>query len=305
MSNTNLHLVFDSIYRFFTKESSKDALRNILAICIPAVLLFYTTNLDIAIAFAVGTLLASLTDLPGNRQDKKQTALWCIPLFFIASTSTVLSLHDALWLTPILLTLLGFRCALLLALGSRIATVGTLTLIVISFTIGLKPNSPLIFSISFLTGTVWFFSLSLLQTYLLPYRSLQYAMREGFSTLAQLLRTKAKCYDTEISLSQVYNELSLVHIQVSEQLENVRSLLLRESTLLTSEDTSPSHWLSKTYSLIDLYELMMAVDNDYETIREQLKDTAALPIIRKAIYALSDEIEACNGTHISTRKVAY
>ncbi|HLS94764.1 MAG TPA: FUSC family membrane protein [Sphingobacterium sp.] len=296
MSITDLHLVYRHIRQFFAKESSRDGLRNTLAICVPAILLFYAAELNIAVAFAVGTLLSSLTDAPGNRADKTQTALWCTPLFFVASSATVITLHHAMWLMPILLIVFGFACSLLWALGSRMAAVGTLTLIVMSFTIGLKPPAPFLFSASFLAGTIWFFCVSLIQAYLKPYRSLQYAVRDGFGALAVLLRTKARCYDTNVPLPQVYHELSLVHIQVSEQLEAVRSLLLREPSLIAPADATPSQWLSRTYSLIDLYELLMAVDNDYETIREQLADTGALPIIRRAINVLSKEIQACDDT---------
>ncbi|MFD2553297.1 FUSC family protein [Sphingobacterium tabacisoli] len=280
-----------TVHHFFGKEFSKDALRNILVILLPAILLFYTVSLDVAIAFAVGVILSSLTDLPGNRQDKTMTAIWCTPLFAITAFSTALALHYLSWGILPILGIWGFLCTLLITLGPRWGVIGNLTLIVISFTIGLKPQDPVIFALSFSLGTCCFFAVSLLQAYLSPYRSLKYAMKEGFEQMATLLQAKIKCYDEKTPLEQVYRELSLLHIKISEQLENIRSLLLREKVLISSGQHADLIWLNKIYRLIDLYELLMGIDTDYETIREKLKHSEVLPIIRHILLLLSDEIK--------------
>lgn len=275
---------------FFGKEFSKDALRNILIILLPAALLFYTLSLDVAIAFAVGVILSCLTDLPGNRKDKTMTALWCTLFFAITAFATAFALHYLSWSILLILGLWGFLCTLLIAWGPRWGVIGNLTLIVISFTIGLKPNDPLIFALSFSLGTLSFFIISLIQVYRSPYRSLKYAMKEGFEQMAILLQSKIKCYDEKTSLEQVYRELSLLHIKISEQLESIRSLLLREKTLISTSQNSNLIWLNKIYRLIDLYELLMGIDTDYETIREKLKHNEALFIIRHILVLLSEEI---------------
>lgn len=285
-----------SIKHFFAKEFSKDALRNILVILTPAVALYYTIGIDTAIAFAVGVVLSSLTDLPGNRQDKKLTTMWCTPLFTIAAWSTSMALHHVSWgIIPILATF-GFFCTLLIAFGPRWGVIGNLTLIVISFTIGLKPHNPLLFATAFTSGTLVFFTVSLIQVYLSPYRSLKFAMKEGFELMAILLETKIKCYDEKAPLDQVYKELSLLHIKISEQLEIIRSLLLREKNLVSSCQDKDLIWLNKIYRLIDLYELLMGIDTDYETIREQLNNNETLPIIRHILLLLSEEIKELETT---------
>lgn len=272
----------------FKKESSKDALRNILVVVIPSVLLFYLVSLDFAIAFGVGVILTALTDLPGNRQDKRTSALWCILLFFIASFLSSYSLRYSDYGILIVLALFGFFCNMIISLGPRIAVVGNLTLIVVSFTIGLRPADPTIFTIGLTLGCIWFFFVSLVQVHLFPYRSLKYAMNEGFENMSLLLKVKVKCYDENIPLDQVYKQLTLLHIKISDQLEIIRSLVLREKALIHSEKEDHI-WLNKIYRLIDLYELLMANDYDYETIREKLHTTKALPIIQKALFELAEE----------------
>lgn len=280
-----------TIHHFFGKEFAKDALRNILVILLPSILLFYTIGLNPAIAFAVGVTLSSLTDLPGNRQDKTMTAIWCTALFALTAFSTSMALHYLSWGILPILAIWGFSCTMLIVLGQRWAVIGNLTLIVISFTIGLKPQDPLSFTLYFTLGTLGFFTVSLIQVYLSPYRSLKYAMKEGFEQMAILLQVKIKCYDENIPLEQVYRELSILHIKISEQLESIRSLLLREKALISSCQNSELVWLNKIYRLIDLYELLMGIDTDYETIREKLKHSEVLPIIRHILLLLSDEIK--------------
>lgn len=218
------------------------------------------------------------------------TAIWCTPLFALTAFLSSTALHYLSWSILPILAIWGFICTMLIAVGPRWGVIGNLTLIVISFTIGLKPHDPLSFSLYFTLGTLSFFAVSLIQAYVSPYRSLKYAMKEGFEQMAILLQVKIKCYDEKTPLEQVYRELSILHIKISEQLESIRSLLLREKALISSCRNSELIWLNKIYRLIDLYELLMGIDTDYETIREKLKHAEALPIIRHILLLLSEEI---------------
>lgn len=284
----HLSLPYKLIY-FFQRESSKDALRNILTIIVPSVIIFYWFDLHIAIGFGVGIILAALTDLPGNLKDKKLTALITIPSFFITALVTSYSVIHLPWLVILLLLVFGFICNFSLVLGPRIGVVGNLTLIVISFTIGLKPHDVIPFTLALTAGTITFFGVSMLQVIFFPKRSLKYAMDDGFENMANLIRLKVNCYNEHLPLEQVYKELSLFHIKVSEQLEIVRSLLLREKNIGQSTPQKHEVWINKIYRLIDMYELLMANDYDYETIRLKLNDTNALPLIRKILIQFAHE----------------
>jgi len=219
---------------FLQRESSKDALRNILIITIPSVIVFYAFNLPITIAFVVGIILSALTDIPGNVKDKRLTAALTIPAFFIAALLSSFVLIHLPWFIILMLGIFGFLCNYSLVLGPRIGAIGNLTLIVISFTIGLKPHDIIPFSLALSAGAMTFFSISMLQVWLFPTRSLKHAMDDGFENMSKLIRLKVKCYTENIPLEEVYKELSLFHIKVSEQLEIVRSLLLREKTGATA-----------------------------------------------------------------------
>lgn len=285
----NLSLLYRLIY-FFQRESSKDALRNILTIVFPSILVFYWFDLPTAAAFGVGIILAALTDIPGNLKDKKLTALITIPSFFLTALCSSYAMIHIPWLIIILLAVFGFICNFSLVLGPRIGVIGNLILIVISFTLGLKPDDIMVFTLGISTGTITFFCISIIQTSLFPTRSLKYAMDDGFENMANLIRVKVNCYNENIPLETVYKDLSLYHIKVSEQLEIVRSLLLRERKLNKDNQQNNKIWINKIYRLIDMYELLMANDYDYETIRLKLVDNDSLPIIRRILLLLANEI---------------
>lgn len=282
------------ITTFLNKESSFDALYSILVLVITCSISYIFFEGETTIAIGVGILLACLTDLPGNRQDKISTALWCIPIFIITSISVALANYHQSEIILFILASTGFIYTFITIFGARIGIVGNLGLIVASFTIGLRPSDPIIYSIALSFGCVIYFTFSLIFAHIYPYRSLKYAVEDGITNMSNLISVKVDCYDETKNLNATYKKLSIVHIQVSDKLEQIRSLLLRENQLLNSANKTTQVWLSKLYCLVDLYEQLMAIDHDYETTRELLKPTHSLPLIRIALKILTDETAKIN-----------
>ncbi len=271
-------------------EHGGDALRNTLATIVPGIVVAVFFKLDVAIVVSIGALLASLTDMPGSRADKWLSAKWCIPAFFIVAVITATGLHQYWVLVPWLMAV-AFMNGMLFALGPRIALVGILGSIVACFTIGLWPADPFSYSCWLITGTGWYFLISLLLACYAPYRSLKHALQRSMDGIAALLKTKALFYDAHISVEKAYEELSAVHILVSEQQDQVRLLLLREPDLLHRENKQGRQWLQQLYGMIDLYEVLTAIDHDYDTIRNTLSENEAMEPVRKIILLLANRVQ--------------
>lgn len=283
--------VCNKISDFIFGEHHSDALRNTLAAIIPGIVLFYGGYLEQAIAIGTGSLLSSLTDLSGNRTDKWRSALWCIPLFFMAALITVFVLDQPIWLIVWLMAA-AFMSTMLNIYGARMGAVGLMTLILVTFTIGLWPSDPVAYSLHIALGVSWYYLISIVQVYISPYRSLRYALADSFRTTAVLLRAKAQCYDERIPIEDVYRELATWHVRVSEQQEMVRFLLLRENELTESESSGKGkEWLQHVLGLTDLYELLTALDHDYSAIRKTLAPLGVLSTIRRLILFLSKEVD--------------
>jgi uncharacterized membrane protein YccC len=278
--------------RFIQGEHTGDALRNTSISILPSLAIYLLgAHPSTAIGIGVGSLLTTLTDPPGNRKDKFSSTLVCIPTFFIASffTAFVFPYH---WPLIILLGSAGFICTFYGMFGPRYAAIGNMTLILMSFIIGMAPKDPLAVSLQITAGSIIYYFFSLLQTYLQPYRSLKHAMANGFHGLSQFLLIRSESYDPDIPLELTYSRVGKIHGQISEQQEQIRSLLFREEKIISQRWHKSNYWLSQVYGLIDLHELIIALDHDYDAIRKNLLDTGSLPLIRRTIKLLALEIDS-------------
>lgn len=281
-----------NIIRFLKLETSFDAFRNMSIFLIVSLLAYQYFTYETTIAIGVGIILSCLTDIPGTKKDKIISAISCVTIFFITSLLASLAIFHESWWIIVLLACIGFIYTFISLLGFRIGLIGSLGLIVASFTIGLKPDNPFIYTLALSAGALVYYFISILHTLLAPHRSVKFAINKTVINMSHLIRLKVDCYDETKNINDAYKRLSKVHVKLSEQTENIRSLILREKSVLKSNNQETIIWLSKLYHLIDLYELLMANDLEYEKIRDILADSTALPLIRKSLQILSYELKS-------------
>lgn len=267
-------------FHFRLPENVADALRNTIIVLLPVILL-YNSYRQAGIGIAVGALLISLTDLPGNRRHKALTAFQSLVIFFLVSLIFSGSLSTPV-LTGVALITLTFLLSMNAAMGGRSAVAGTMGIVLMVFTLGLRPKAPLLFSAFIVTGGVWFYIISLLQVLIWPFRSLHQALREALSATADFLKAKAACYDPAVSLDDAYRQTIALHLRVSEKQELVRQLLL-------SDGRSARKLLNSAIRVISLYEQVTAMHYDYAVVRKRLAHTNALPVAAELITFLSEE----------------
>ncbi len=287
------------ILKALLAEHGVEALRSTLTGMIPAVIIAFTIGLDYAIPFVIGALNASMTDFPGYRQEKLQAAAWGIVCAVLTSLLIGFSLGHTAWLI-LLMTVMAGVYTLFSALGPRIGMVGTTSLFLIAFVMGLKPENVPQFAICVGAGIAWFYLINILHSSIDPLWELRKAIANGYRTTAQLLRVKARCYDKEVPLDGLYHRVAAISIKLADQQESVRHLLLRERRYLRQKGNKAySLWL-RAYVLMDLYGMATALDHDYELIRERLAPSGALAIIHELVLLVADGIEMA-----SRRKAAH
>lgn len=267
-------------FHFRLAENVADALRNTLIVLLPIVV-FYHSHRQAGIGMGVGALLISLTDLPGNRRGKALTALQSLLIFFAVSLIFSASLHSALLAGLVLITL-TFLLSMMAALGGRTGVAGTMGIVLMVFTLGLRSQEPLWFSAFIVMGGAWFHLVSLVQVLIWPFRSLHQALREALSATADFLKAKAVCYDPAVPLEEAYRQTIALHLRVSEKQELVRQLLL-------SDRPGAQRLLNTAIRVIGLYEQVTAMHYDYVVVRERLETSGALPLTAELIALLSEE----------------
>ncbi|TDS10981.1 FUSC family protein [Sphingobacterium paludis] len=274
-------------------EYGVEALRNTLTSMIPAIGIAWFAGLDYAIPFVLGTLNASLTDFPGYRKEKLQGAAWGI----ICAVSTTLLIGYSLPYTGFLIPLIALLAAVFTmfsALGPRIGMIGTTTLFLIAFVMGLKPVHVPQFALCVGGGTAFFYLINILHSTIDPLWELRKAIANGYRNTATLLRIKAHCYDADVPLEGLYHRAAAISIKLADQQETVRHLLLRERRHLRKDrKRGYALWL-RAYVLMDLYGMATALDHDYESIREKLQPIGALAQVRALVLLVADGMEVAS-----------
>lgn len=278
------------VLSFFLGEYFTDALRNTLVIVLPITWLFIQGHAQVAIGIGVGALLISLTDLPGNRTGKLQTAILSIVVFFLTAFIISSSLGN-LWFTGTAFLLLTFLLSMLSIFGNRSALTGTMAIILSTFTLGLHPDEPLLFSCYVFVGGFWYYLVSLLQITIWPYKYLHHAIFECLTSTARFLKAKAKCYDTDVPLGICYQETISLHIKVNEKQDLVRNLLLSDRYAMDPANSKGKQLLTVAQKAIGLYEQVTAIHYDYDLIRTSLGQSGSLPLITSLIDILSEELK--------------
>ncbi|RDC58161.1 hypothetical protein DU508_04240 [Pedobacter chinensis] len=296
MINRGKKAIALNVTYFFLGEYFSDALRTTLTILFPIVVFFYFGNQEAATGIGVGALLISLTDLPDNRLNKLKTAIISIIVFFF-TTLLVSQVLDYPVLSAVMITSLAFALSLLAVYGQKMGLIGTMALIVCAFVMGLHPERPLYFSGYMLVGGIWYYVVSLIQTLIRPYRSLNHAIFECLIASAAFLKAKAKNYDPSIPFDHQQKDIIKLHIRVNQKHELIRNLLLTDRYAMNPDNKKGQILLKRAGLLIDLYEQLNAVHFDYEFVRKSLANGPGLQLIANLIRFLAEEIEDL-GKHV-------
>ncbi|MES2828129.1 MAG: FUSC family membrane protein [Bacteroidota bacterium] len=286
----SLQQIWSAIVGFFLGEYFSDAVRNTLAVVLPIGILYSYNQPNAAVGVGVGTLLISLTDLPGNRGDKLKTALLSNAVFFLTALAFTVSLGY-----PILLGVAFFAGTFALSMlslkGQRASVIGTMAIILSTFILGLRPANPVEFSFYILCGGVWYYTLSLLQVAVAPYRSLHHALFESLTAMSGFMRAKADCYNPDADLQTAITKGIRLHVRVTAKLDVVRQLLLGDRMAMRSESKRGGALLSTARGIISLYEQASAIHYDYARIREILQQQGTLGLVAGLIQTLADRME--------------
>lgn len=262
-------------------ENISDALRNIAVIVAP-LLLGYKYAPELTTGIAVGVLIVSLTDLPGNRQRKIKTAWQSVAVAAIVSFVFNACLTSPV-ATGIVLCVFSFVLALWNGFGAYAGAVGMSGVAMMIFMLGFRPQQPVMFSAYMVIGAVWFHLVVLLQIYLSPFRSLTQELKDLLRLTADFLSARADCYDPAIPLETAYQETMKLHLRIMAKQDSVRQLLLTDRAAMRQASDDVQKLLSTAIMAIQLYEHFIATPSDHGQLREILKDSGALKHITSLI----------------------
>lgn len=277
--------------KFFTSHYIYSGARIALAIVVPSVILAHFGLLKAYFLFPLGTSFMGLTDQPGPFIRRRNTLLLSLFTFFFIAlfASLVREFPVAVYLEIIVF---GFFFSMIGVYGSRLATYGSIALVVLSIFIDghLAGEHILKSSFIFFLGCLWFFVIFMIVSTLQPYKLASQMVGEHYLELADYLRIKAQYYTKDPDFDALLDQLISLQIKIKNHQEDTREMIFKTRTIV-NESTTQSRILMLVFlNSFDLFDKLLTSENDYKRINRFFGDTDLLRSIHEYLLQLADEI---------------
>ncbi|GAB3329118.1 FUSC family membrane protein [Larkinella ripae] len=277
---------------FLSGQHFSDGVRITLAILIPSVVFYQFGHFETGLPISLGALWVSITDAPGPVMHRRNGMLVGNLVVVLVSLMTGF-IRMNVWLLGAEIALLSFFFSLFAIYGNRATSVGTAGLLAMILMMDreLKPAEVWTYGGLVFAGGCWYTAISLSFSQLLPYRAAQQALGECIHEISKFLLIKAEFYSIRTDLQDDYRKLVAQQAVVSEKQDAVRELLFKTRVFM-KESTWPGRLLVLTFGdIVDLYEQIVAMYYDYDSIRERFGKTGILDDIARMIRQLAIEMD--------------
>ncbi|MDO5615082.1 MAG: FUSC family membrane protein [Cruoricaptor ignavus] len=279
------------IQKFVTSQYLYSGFRIALAIVIPSIILAYFGLLKDFFLFPLATSFVGLTDQPGPFIRRRNSLILAIVVFsLVAGIASLLKNYPPLIFLEIIF--FGIFFSMIGVYGQRLASVGGLALVVLSIFIDghLTGDNIAKSLIIFTLGSVWFLIVFLVAVKLQPYKLAGQMIGENYLELADYLKLKAKFYNINQDVNEVYSQVISKQIVIKNLQEETRELVFKTRTMVNESTTSSRLLMLMFLNSIDFYEKLLTSEQDYKKIRETFGETDILSKIHDYLLLLSEEI---------------
>ncbi|MCD9855033.1 FUSC family protein [Epilithonimonas sp. JDS] len=277
--------------KFLTSQYIYSGARIALAIVIPSIILAQFGLLKEYFLFPLGTSFVGLTDQQGPFIRRRNTLILSIFSFFIIAlfASLVKDFPIAVYLEIIIF---GFFFSMIGVYGLRLATFGSIALVVLSIFIDghLTGEDILKSSFIFFLGCLWFFIIFMIVSKLQPYKLASQVVGENYLELADYLRIKAKYYTKNPDFEALLNQLITQQIKIKNHQEDTREIVFKTRQIVNESTTQSRILMLMFLNSFDLFDKLLTSENDYKRMNQVFGDTTLLQKIHDYLLALADEI---------------
>ncbi|MDO4225089.1 MAG: FUSC family membrane protein, partial [Bergeyella zoohelcum] len=227
------------IQKFVTSQYIYAGVRMALAIVVPSVILAYFGLLKEYFLFPLATSFVGLTDLPGPYIRRRNAFILAVISFSIVAATTSL-LKDYPLLIFLEIICFGIFFSMIGVFGLRLASVGGITLVVLSIFIdGSLSGSDFWKSLLvFTTGSLWFLFVFIVMVKIQPYKLAGQMIGENYIELADYLKIKAKFYLENPNINALNREIIAKQIVIKNLQEETRELVFKTRTMVNEATTT-------------------------------------------------------------------
>ncbi|GAA4788688.1 FUSC family membrane protein [Olivibacter ginsenosidimutans] len=281
------------IKTFFYSQYFADGLRIAFGALVPALIFSYLGDIHTGIAVSLGAVITSIVDTPGPTKDRRNAMAVLVGMSFLVSFLTKTA-NPTVISTIVLLSSLSFSMCMIAVYGTRAASLGTATLLIMILNMDdlrMTTNSSLLHAFYTTLGGAWYMALSLILTQFRPFRLPQQALAESIENTAEYLRLKANFYDPKVDSDKNYQKLIDQQVTIHQHQDIVRELLFK-SKAIVKDSTKLGRLLVIIFTdMVDIFEKSMATHHDYQAIRKNFEETDVLRAIRLTINRMANEMD--------------
>lgn len=277
--------------KFLTSQYIYSGARIALAIVIPSIILAQFGLLKEYFLFPLGTSFVGLTDQQGPYIRRRNTLILSVFSFFLIAllASLVKEFAIAVYLQIIIF---GFFFSMIGVYGMRLATFGSIALVVLSIFIDGHLTGDDIFKSSFIffLGCLWFFIVFLIVSKLQPYKLASQVVGENYLELADYLRIKARHYTKNPDFDSLLNQLIAQQVKIKNHQEDTREIVFKTRQIVNESTTQSRILMLMFLNSIDLYDKLLTSENDYKRMNQVFGETKLLQNIHDYLLVMADEI---------------
>lgn len=280
------------INRFFFSQYFDEGLRITLGCIVPVIICALLGQFSTGTLISLGALVVGISDTPGAPAHRRIGGLACVALGTITIFIAALA-NNSIAAMTIVIAVLGFLYSMFAVFNSRAATIGTMCLLLLLINVDSMYSfkEELIFIFYFLIGSLWYMLISFSTTYVRPYRLAQQVLSETIHHVADYIRLKGSFYDTTKNIEDNYRKLIDKHIEVNNQLEEVRDVLFQSKRSI-KDTTIRGRYLTLIFAdIVDLFEQSMTTHYDYATIQSNYGESGILQRVNGVLHNISSELD--------------
>lgn len=294
---------------FINSHYLSEGVRITAGVLLPALIMNYFNMLSTGITISLGALFVSVTDSPGPVHHRRNGMIVCIIAIFL-----VTMLAGFFANSPVLLAIfICFSCfffSMIGIYGTRAASIGTATLIVLSLSIDQRlhlttPAQVMQHALLTTSGGLWYMCFSMLLYSFRPYRLAQQALGDCIQAIAEYMAIRSELYNKDANYESTFKQLLQQQAVVQTKQTELTEILFKTRSIV-KETTNIGRRLVMIYlDAADIFERIMMSHQEYSRLHQFFDETDILNdyyLLLKEIVNEIDEIGIAvkSGEHYSS-----
>lgn len=281
-----------TIQDFLLSTYFADGLRITFGVVLPSLIMAQFGLLKYGMTLSLGALCVSVVDTPGPITHRRNAMLVTTGLITLSSLLVGLTNVSPIFI-GVVLVISSFVFSMFILYGTRAASVGTASLLVMVLSIDdVRPwKEVILYALLVFSGSIWYTFLSYFFYRLRPYRIVQQILSESIHEVSEFLRAKAKFYHQNIDYDENYADLLQLQVQVHEKQDAVREVLFKTREIVRDSTPEGRFLLLVFVDMVDLFEQVMSTYYNYDRLHSDFDSVGILSRYELMINHIADELD--------------